>query len=129
MVEFAVAGKKYPLALTVEAMERINEKCGGIENLPAFLHSEEGIEESIKNTIWAIQMLIEEGEENRLVICDLNGRQTERKSIPDEYQLIKLLTPGLVIAARNTIAEAVTESMRQTIKEEIPKNVDGAVQE
>lgn len=129
MAEVEIRGKKFPLCLTVAALDKINEKCGSLKEFLDFLQGGGDMNTIVINTAWALALLVAEGEENRLICAKLDGEAFERRSVPSENDIRHLLTPGAVRRYRVAVLTAVNESMRQEIEAEPSKNVDHAESE
>lgn len=137
-VEVDIRGKKFPLCLTVAALDALNEKCGGIGGVFGFLKGDQ-VEEAglsdaqieqekiaaksraLYNNAWMLGLLITEGEENRLMEAHFDGGDTTRRRVPGPEDLVHLMTPGQISGYRLEILQAVNESMRRTL-EATPKN-------
>ena len=137
MVNVTIRGKQFPLCLTVAALDKINEKCGGISHIGEFLNGYPGNGETADlhagsratvNCGWMLGLLIQEGEENRLVEARFAGEHTERRAVPCGEDLAHLLTPGMEKHYRVAVWQAVNESLKQTVEAENPKNVQEAEQ-
>ena len=137
MVEVTIRGKQFPLCLTVAALDKINEKCGSIAHIGEFLNGYPGEGEDTDlnassraavNCGWMLGVLIQEGEENRLVEARFAGEPAERRAVPDAEDLAHLLTPGMEKHYRVAVWQAVNESLKQTVEAENPKNVQKAEQ-
>lgn len=133
MVEIEVRGKKFPLCLTVAALDKVNEKCGGLQHIGAFLDGKgtDGASSSSRamaNTVWLLALLLHEGEENRLVFARLGGEDAKRQDIPNQEALSHLLTVASANRYRTAVIQAVNESMVQEIEALYPKNVKDAEQ-
>lgn len=120
MVQIQLWGKDFPLCLTVAALDRINEKCGGIDEFTAFLNGgpEKDYSKMLVNTAWALGLLIEEGEENRLV-CARFDSETEnavRRAVPDQEAILSGLTIASALKYRPFVLSAVSESMTREIE-------------
>ena len=131
MVEVEIRGTKFPLCLTVAALDKINEKCGGMQNIGAFLDGKaddgsKSTTQTILNTAWMLGLLIQEGEENRLILARFDGEKTERRAVPDVAAISHLLTIASMNKYRISVIEAVNESMAQEIEAVYPKNVKDA---
>lgn len=130
MVQVEIRGKQFPLCLTVAALDKVNEKCGGLTNIPKFLDgNENGTADSSRalcNTAWMLGLLIQEGEENRLIMARFDGEKTERREVPDAEAVRHLLTMASARKYRTAVYEAVTESMTQEIEALYPKNGESA---
>lgn len=126
MVEVDIRGKKFPLCLTVTALDKVNEKCGGLKNLMPFLKGYGDGAKAVYNTAWMLGLMIFEGEENRLVCARFDGEKVERRAVPDSTAICHLLTPATARAYREAVLEAVTESMHQEIEAERQKNAENA---
>lgn len=129
MVEVEIRGKKFPLCLTVAALDKVNERCGGLKQLTDHL---DGNGESIsiaQNTTWMLALLIRGGEERRLMEAKLAGETTERNQVPDEEMLSCLLGFAEVIGIRKTVFAAINESLTQSIEASHSKNAENAEQE
>ena len=129
MAEVEIRGKKFPLCLTVAALDRINEKCGSLKAFLDFLQGGGDMNTIVINTAWALALLVAEGEENRLICAKMDGEAAERRAVPSESDIRHLLTPGAVRRCRVAVLTAVNESMRQEIEAESSKNVDHAESE
>lgn len=131
MVEVDIRGKKFPLCLTVAALDKINEKCGGMKNIGAFLDGKgaDGKTSSsvaMINTAWMLALLLKEGEENRVVCSRLAGDTVQRQDVPDQETLSHLATIASMNKYRVAVIQAVNESMKQEIEALYPKNVKDA---
>ena len=137
-VTVEIRGKKFPLCLTVAALDQLNEKCGGIGGIMDFLRgnpeeiqglndaqlqqlSMEATSRAKYNNAWMLGLLIREGEENRIMEARFDGGDTERRSVPGPEDMVHLLTPGQVVAYQLAIIQAVNESLKRTL-EITPKN-------
>ena len=144
MVEVEIRGKKFPLCLTVAALDQINAKCGGMKGISAFLDGADQIFQispqrstpdedgnagkAICNTAWMLALLIREGEENRFACARFDGEQAERRAVPDLDTINHLLTVASVNKYRLAVIQAVNESMKQEVEALYPKNVKDAEQ-
>lgn len=153
-VMVTIRGKKFPLCLTVSALDKINENCGGIGGIMDYLKgcpSEvallnadqldaagvtreqwemeklEAASRAKYNNAWMLGLLVQEGEENRLIEERfLDGGDRMRRPVPGPEDLVHLLTPGQIEGYRLSILRAVTEGMKRTFEAESLKNVDQA---
>lgn len=133
MVTVDIRGKKFPLCLTVAAVDEINEQCGSIKNIGTFLDgASEGrtfdMGRAMHNTAWMLDLLIREGEENRLINARFHGDATERREVPDFDTLRHLLTVAEAQKCREDVFRAVTESLTQEIEASYQKNAENADQ-
>lgn len=126
MVEVEIRGKKFPLCLTVAAVDKINEKCGGLSGITKFLDGEENGKtntgKAMYNTAWLLGLLIQEGEENRLILCRFDGEKAERRAVPDSEAICHLLTVASAKKYRAAVFDAINESLKQEIEAVHPKN-------
>lgn len=134
MVEVEIRGKKFPLCLTVAALDKINEKCGGMKNIGAFIDGKQpdgthSTDQMICNTAWLLGLLIQEGEESRLVLARFDGEKAERRAVPDSAAVSHLLTVASAKKYRKAVVDAISESMSQEIEALYPKNVKDAERE
>lgn len=130
MVKVTIRGKEFPLCLTVAALDKINVKCGGLNELTAWLKGNGSTSEAICNTAWLLGVMIEEGEENRLIEARFEKDiEVERRGVPDAEAISHLLTPGSAKRYMVDVWKAVDESLAQTIEAENPKNGENAEQE
>ena len=74
------------------------------------------------NNAWMLGLLIQEGEENRLMEARFqdNGDRI-RRQVPGPEEMVHLLTPGQIEDYRLSILMAVNESLKRTL-EATPKN-------
>ncbi len=139
MVTVEIRGKKFPLCLTVAALDVINDKCSGIGGIMDFLRGNpeqvEGLNEdqlqqlameaasrAKYNNAWMLGLLIQEGEENRIMEARFDGSDTMRRAVPGPEEMVHLLTPGQVSGYQLAILQAVNESLKRTL-EATQKNV------
>lgn len=133
MVTVEIRGKEFPLCLTVAAVDKVNEKCGSISSIGAFLDGKDSGEKfelgrAMYNTAWLLGLLIQEGEENRLINARFDGEKTERREVPDADALCHLLTVGTTRKYRDAVITAVNESLAQDIEASHSKNAKNAEQ-
>lgn len=131
MVEVEIRGKAFPLCLTVAALDEINEKCGGMQHIGAFLDGKDsaGAANSSRvmtNTAWMLALLLREGEENRLVYAHLGGEDADRRDVPGLDTLRHYMTFATAKKYRLAVITAINESMVQDIEALYPKNVKDA---
>ena len=126
MVAVDIRGKKFPLCLTVAALDRINDKCGSLQHFLEFLNGGGDVNTIVINTAWALALLIAEGEEHRLICAELDGEPAVRGFVPDESAVLHLMTPGAIRRCRTAVMDAVSESMQQDIEAENSKNAEHA---
>ena len=132
MAEVEILGKKFPLCLTVAAVDKINEKCGGLNGITKFLDGAEdgkvNTGKAMCNTAWLLGLLIQEGEENRLILARFSGEKAERRVVPDSEAICHLLTIASAKKYRTAVFEAVNESLKQEIEAVYQKNVESEEQ-
>ena len=126
MAEVTIRGKKFPLCLTVAALDKINDKCGGLLELTGFLSGSNDLSTAFHNTAWMLALLIEEGEKNRRVCSAFDGQSIEPAETPTYEQLCSMVTIHTMMRFRNTCLDAIHESMHQDIEASYPKNVENA---
>ena len=122
MVAARIRGKEFPLCLTVAALDRINDKCGGLSGLNAFLTGDGNGSRAMVNTAWLLGLLIQEGEEHRLVEARFSGESAERIVVPAPEDIAHLLTYGEIRGYYSLVWRAVNESLSRAIEAEPEKN-------
>ncbi len=132
MICVEIHGKSYPLCLTVAALDEINEKIGGISGITTFLNGGEdaSYEQMFENTVWLLELLLREGEENRL-ICEhfADGvANPVRREIPDLKAIRSGFTLASIAVYRASVLAAVSESMSQTIEAAYSKKKENGEQ-
>lgn len=126
MVKVNIRGKEFPLCLTVAALDKINEKCGGLSELTGFLSGSGDLSKSFRNTAWLLALLIEEGEKNRAVCAQFDGNPVERIDLPTYEQLCSMCTVHTMMAYRGVALDAISASMHQDIEASHSKNAESA---
>lgn len=126
MANVTIRGKKFPLCLTVAALDKINEKCGGLSELQNFLIGDGNVSRAFHNTAWMLALLIEEGEKNRQICAQFDGHEAERVQLPNYDQLCAISTIYTMMRYRNICLGAISESLHQDIEASYPKNVESA---
>ena len=127
MVTVNIRGEEFPLCLTVAAVDAVNSQCGSMKQLSQFLDgvdAEGNVDfgRALYNTAWMLGLLIQEGEENRLVCARFAGESAERRAVPNSDAMCHLLTVATAKKYRSAVLNAVHESMVQDIEAEHPKN-------
>lgn len=139
MISAQIRGKEFPLCLTVAALDRINAKCGGMGKINDFLFPKKSAasdEEAAsldlyaraKNLAWLLGLLIQEGEENRIVGGQFSSSRPERRAVPGPEEVMHLLKLGEALQFGDVVANAINESLRQDIEAAHSKNVENAEQ-
>ena len=126
MAKVTIRGKEFPLCLTVAALDKINEKCGGLNELTNFLLGSNDLSKAFYNTAWMLVLLIQEGEKNRQVCNNFSGQTVEPAELPTYEQLCSMVTIHTMMSYRSNCLEAIRESMHQDIEASYPKNVENA---
>lgn len=126
MVKVNIRGKEFPLCLTVAALDKINEKCGGLSELTEFLSGSGDLGKSFRNTAWLMALLIEEGEKNRRVCSQFDGNPVDSTDLPDYEQLCAMCTIHTMMGYRSVALDAISASMHQDIEASHTKNVESA---
>ena len=139
MIRVEIRGKEFPLCLTVAALDQINSKCGGIGKINDFLFPKKPAaseEESTsldlyaraKNLAWLLGLLIQEGEENRIVEGQFAGSRPERRAVPGPEEVMHLLKLGEALQYGTVVTNAINDSLWQDIEATHSKNADHAEQ-
>lgn len=138
-----IRGKEFPLCLTVAALDKINDKCGGLGGIMNFLQGNPEVTEGMTkeqaeqltteaasrakcNSTWMLGLLMQEGEENRLIEARFGDGDRNRRAVPAPEELMHLLTPGQIDEYRLSVLMAVNEGMKRTFEAVLSKNGDQA---
>lgn len=126
-----IGGQEYTLVMTVEALRQLTERCGGMDKLTAFLLGKGAdgkidAAATIVNTGYALGILIQEGEEYRLMEAACYGSvdTKPRRRVPGPDELKHFLTPGNIRRYQKPVMDAVQASMEQEVEAEPEKNVE-----
>lgn len=128
-----IRGKEFPLCLTVAALDALNDKCGGIGGIMDFLRGDpadtsgmteaqaekaklEALSRARCNNAWMLGLLVQEGEENRLIEARFDGGGGQRRAVPGPEEMPHLLTPGQIEGYRLSVLLAVNEGMRRKLE-------------
>ncbi len=116
IVEFELAGKKYPLNFSVKAARIVDEEFGSLDNVSGVFGWKD-ITNSLYNVSRLLQILMEQGAEyNRLV----SGEKVDTPSA-DEIEVL-IGAPDLK-RAQTAIFEAIGIGSATTVEVEPEKNV------
>lgn len=125
-----IGGQEYLLVMTVEAMRQLTERCGGMDKLTGFLLGKGAngkivATDTIANTVYALCVLIQEGEEYRLMeaACYSLPDAPPRRRVPGLDELKHFLLPGDIRKYQKPVMDAVYASMEQEVEAEPEKNV------
>jgi len=139
-VTVTIRGKQFPLCLTVAALDKINDKCGGLGGIMGFLKGDPEITEGTTeeqaemlaaeaasrakcNNTWMLGLLMQEGEENRQMEARFGDGDRTPRAVPTPEELVHLLTPGQIEEYRLSVLMAVNEGMKRTFEAVPSKNV------
>lgn len=142
-VTVKIRGKEFPLCLTVAALDKINDKCGGLGSIMSFLKGDPEIPEGATeeqaerltaeaasrakcNNTWMLGLLMQEGEENRQMEARFGDGDRTARAVPTPEELAHLLTPGQMEEYRLNVILAVNEGMKRTFEAVPSKNGDQA---
>lgn len=136
-ITVTLAGKTYPLCLTVAALEEFEDLCGGLENLGKFISGvPEGAEEieaesvnpghAAVATAQALGVLIAAGEEHRKVLATLNGEVCADRDVPNQFEVQHLMRPADLVVCQNAVMDAIVQGMEQTVEVDSSKNAESA---
>ena len=111
-----LAGRDYPMALTLRATKTITERFGDLGELGEKLRAA-GLAEQLDMVVWLLTLLIREG-------CDLwryLHPEASTPGAPDEELLSVLLTPGDLVGMKTVIFHCLAVGMGR----EVPTEDDG----
>lgn len=124
-----IAGREYPLCLTVAAMDELDAAGYGINDICRLLTPDEGlsVEQLVKNAVWLLDILLREGEQNRHCLA---GAGDELKIVPTLEELCHMLTPIEALTLRPALMDATMASITVAVEadKEAQGNGDGAAQ-
>ena len=109
MITYNVGGRDYPLALTLGGLGSLDALCGGFEHVTAAFDG--------KSTMQIIDTAV------KMLSILLQGGYDPLKP-PSERSLLLLLMPKDVAGIRETIFQALAESMTWTVDVEPEKNAE-----
>lgn len=110
--EIEIAGKTYPLNFSIRAAREIGERCGGIENIGAYMGGKKLDEQSVE-ALWMLCRLME------------NGAAYKRLTVGEEIILPDFETLEILIDTETVIEkvlECITTGSESEIKVEHAKN-------
>lgn len=122
-----IGGREYPLCLTVAAMDELDTAGYGINDVSRLLTPTEEltVEQVAKNTVWLLDILLREGEQNRHVLAEAGDTL---RTVPTLEELCHMLTPIEALKLRPALMEATVASISVAIEadKEAQGNGDGA---
>lgn len=116
IVTCRLAGREYPMALTLRATKAVTERYGDLGELGEKLRAA-GLAEQLDMVVWLLSLLIREG-------CDLQRYlrpEASTPTAPDEELLSVLLTPGDLVGMRTAIFHCLAVGMGR----DVPTEDDG----
>ena len=123
----SIAGREYPLCLTVAAVDELDTAGYGINDICRLLTPDEGlpVEQVAKNAVWLLDILLREGEQNRHCLADGGD---ELKRVPTLEELCHVLTPIEALNLRPALLNATMASISVAVEadKETPGNGGGA---
>lgn len=122
MTTIKIAGQEYPLALTLGAMEQLDEMCGGIENAAKVFDGKK-MGQIVETLVKMLGILIRGG-------CDYMAAEgQDAPKAPNDNAIKSGLLPRDIPAAKTALFQAMADSMGRTVDvEPDPKN-GGATQD
>lgn len=125
MVTIKIGERDYPLALTVASVDKMEDLCGGLANIPSYMGSGD-FKAAGAATCNVLAELMAEGEAAAALEAALAGEERAAVRVPTAEELGHLLSPAMIVVARSAAMEAVMASIARTIEvADDPKNADG----
>lgn len=122
MTTIKIAGQEYPLALTLGAMEQLDEMCGGIENAAKVFDGKK-MGQIVETLVKMLGILIRGG-------CDyLAIEGQEAPKAPTENAIKAGLLPRDIPTAKTALFQAMADSMGRTVDVEPDQKNGGATQD
>lgn len=128
-----IAGKEYPLLLTVHGLDELLELMGPdaeISSLPNFLRglNPDGTSEVV--TAWdhvtgVLEIMLLAAEDARRMEAKLLDRDITPQTIPSADELAHLLAPGALAEVQLLLMRAATESMQTTMRADEKNGLSG----
>lgn len=113
METYEIAGKAYPLAFTLGAMEQVDGLCGGVENI-ATAFDGKPMKEQIELLVEILHALLRGGRDH----CLAGGEDAAEP--PAKDLLRAALFPRDILPVKTAIYAAMTEGMSRTVEVEAP---------
>lgn len=125
LVFASIAGRDYPLCLTVAAMDELDTAGYGINDICRLLTPDEGltVEQIAKNAVWLLDILLREGEQNRHCLADAGD---ELKRVPTLEELCHMLTPIEALKLRPALMDATMASITVAVEADKESQGNGA---
>lgn len=117
IVTCTIAGKEYPLALTMRATKAITEKFGGVAELGEQLRKL-SMTEALELVLWLLELLMREGAALRALLHP----EEERLQLPGAEALEVLLAPGELLGLKDALFHVMAVGMGREIVSEPGKN-------
>ena len=122
MTTIKIAGQEYPLALTLGAMEQLDEMCGGIENAAKVFDGKK-MGQIVKTLVKMPGILIRGG-------CDYMAAEgQDAPKAPNENAIKAGLLPRDIPTAKTALFQAMADSMGRTVDVEPDQKNGGATQD
>lgn len=122
MTTIKIAGQEYPLALTLGAMEQLDEMCGGIENAAKVFDGKK-MGQIVETLVKMLGILIRGG-------CDyIAAEGQDAPKAPNEAAIKAGLLPRDIPAAKTALFQAMADSMGRTVDVEPDLKNGGATQD
>lgn len=134
-VTVKIAGKDYPLLLTVQGMKDVMELLGGgLDKLGEYLSGKTAdgtinLPDSMDHTMAVLGVLIHGAEHNRRMEARFSDGDDTPHIIPDSDSLPSLILPGKIAECQIAILKAVNASMKQSVEVNPTKNVESGEHE
>ncbi len=118
IVEFEIAGRKYPLNFSVKAAEVVSERYGGLENITE-MFSGKSSGEMMREAIFLVHLLIEQGIAYKRLV---DGEEIAGISLED---LAVIMGPSDFGKMQEALMGAMMAGMGRTVEvEPDPKNAE-----
>lgn len=127
-VTVKIAGKDYPLILTVQGMKEVMELVGGgLDKLGGYLSGKaadgtNNLPNSLDHTIAVLGILMQGAELNRRMEARFSDGDDTPHVIPNRDSLSSLILPGMIAECQIAILKAVNASMQQSVEVDPAKN-------
>ena len=112
IVTCRIAGREFPMCLTMRATKAITKRFGGVSELADNLRGM-SLEDQLGAVLWLLALLLREG-------CALDAylRDRPQEIPPDEETLELLITPGDLVQLRQTIFHCMAVGLGREVPTE-----------
>ena len=116
-MDIEILGKSYPMAYTIDAQNKINEKAGGIDKIELLFDGNDPVE-SMQNILFMAAQMIKGAADRERLKNKLIGNEVESSVVPTYEDLSAVIEVKEIKQISQAVMKTIQEGSRITVEVE-----------